>query len=161
MKFSKYKINVPDPYHIKNGITCPDAYCIRETSNGVIVAAVAGGLGSETYSDKGEKIASGFVVTFCKQNFSRDMTEYEVISLLKSAYTKAYALVEKTAINEGNDVDSMTAHYVRLFIMAKHFNYGQSGDSGLIVGSNGGGYYKITKQQCDEDKQYISTLLLN
>ena len=47
MKFSKYKVNIPGPYHIKNGIPCQDAYCIRETPDGVIVAAVADGLGSE------------------------------------------------------------------------------------------------------------------
>ena len=131
MKFSKYKVNIPGPYHIKNGIPCQDAYCIRETPDGVIVAAVADGLGSETHSDKGAKIASSFVVTFCKQNYKPEMTEHEGISLLKRAYTKAYALVEKTAISEGNDVDQY--------------------DCTLCTVIYDGGYYKITEQQRDED----------
>ena len=151
MKFSKYKVNIPGPYHIKNGIPCQDAYCIRETPDGVIVAAVADGLGSETHSDKGAKIASSFVDTFCKQNYKPEMTEHEVISLLKRAYTKAYALVEKTAISEGNDVDQYDCTLCTVIYDGKTLYYGQSGDSGLIVGSNDGGYYKITEQQRDED----------
>lgn len=151
MKFSKYKVNIPGPYHIKNGIPCQDAYCIRETPDGVIVAAVADGLGSETHSDKGAKIASSFAVTFCKQNYKSEMTEHEVISLLRRAYTKAYALVEKTAINEGNDVDQYDCTLCTVIYDGKTLYYGQSGDSGLIVGSNDGGYYKITEQQRDED----------
>lgn len=151
MKFSKYKVNIPGPYHIKNGIPCQDAYCIRETPDGVIVAAVADGLGSETHSDKGAKIASSFAVTFCKQNYKPEMTEHEVISLLKRAYTKAYALVEKTATSEGNDVDQYDCTLCTVIYDGKTLYYGQSGDSGLIVGSNDGGYYKITEQQRDED----------
>lgn len=151
MKFSNYKVNIPGPYHIKNGIPCQDAYCIRETPDGVIVAAVADGLGSETHSDKGAKIASSFVVTFCKQHYKPEMTEHEVISLLRRAYIKAYALVEKTAINKGNDVDQYDCTLCTVIYDGKTLYYGQSGDSGLIVGSNDGGYYKITEQQRDED----------
>lgn len=151
MKFSNYKVNIPGPYHIKNGIPCQDAYCIRETPDGVIVAAVADGLGSEAHSDKGAKIASSFVVTFCKQHYKPEMTEHEVISLLRRAYTKAYARVEKTAINEGNDVDQYDCTLCTVIYDGKTLYYGQSGDSGLIVGSNDGGYYKITEQQRDED----------
>lgn len=151
MKFSKYKVNIPGPYHIKNGIPCQDAYCIRETPDGVIVAAVADGLGSETHSDKGAKIASSFVVNFCKQNYKSGMTEHEVISLLKRAYIKAYTVVEKTAINEENDVDQYDCTLCTVIYDGKTLYYGQSGDSGLIVGSNDGEYYKITEQQRDED----------
>lgn len=79
------------------------------------------------------------------------MTEHEVISLLKRAYTKAYALVEKTAISEGNDVDQYDCTLCTVIYDGKTLYYGQSGDSGLIVGSNDGGYYKITEQQRDED----------
>ena len=150
-KFSKYKVNIPGPYHITNGIPCQDAYCIRETPDGVIVAAVADGLGSEKHSDKGAKIASSFVVTFCKENYKPDMTEHEVISLLKRAYTKAYAKVEKAALDEGNDVDQYDCTLCTVIYDGKTLYYGQSGDSGLIVGSNDGGYYKITEQQRDED----------
>ena len=151
MKYSNYKVNIPGPYHIKNGIPCQDAYCIRKTPDGVMVAAVADGLGSETHSDKGAKIASSFVVTFCKQHYKPDMTEHEVISLLRRAYIKAYALVEKTAIKEGNDVDQYDCTLCTIIYDGKTLYYGQSGDSGIIVGGNDGGYYKITEQQRDED----------
>lgn len=150
-KFSKYKVNLPGPYHIKNGIPCQDAYCIRETPDGIVVAAVADGLGSETHSDKGAKIASSFVVTFCKQHYKPEMTENEVVSLLRRAYTKAYALVEKTASDEGNDVDQYDCTLCTVIYDGKNLYYGQSGDSGIIVGSNDGAYYKITEQQRDED----------
>ena len=75
--FLKYKVNLPGPYHIKKGIPCQDAYCIREAPDGVIVAAVADGLGSEAHSDKGAKIASNSVVTYCKQNYKLQMVFYQ------------------------------------------------------------------------------------
>lgn len=151
MKISKYKVNIPGPYHIKNGIPCQDAYCIGETLDGVIVAAVADGLGSETHSDKGAKIASSFAVSFCKENYKSDMIEQEVISLLKIAYTKAYELVVKTSISEGNDVDQYDCTLCTVIYDGQTLYYGHSGDSGLIVGSNDGAYHKITEQQRDED----------
>lgn len=149
--FLKYKVNLPGPYHIKKGIPCQDAYCIRETPDGVVFAAVADGLGSETESDKGAKIASNAVVTYCRQNYKLDMTEGEVIALLRRAYIKAYAQVEKTANKEGKDVDQYDCTLCTVIYDGKNLYYGQSGDSGLIVGSNDGGYYKITEQQRDED----------
>lgn len=151
MKFSYYKVNLPGPYHEKNDIPCQDAYCIREAPNGVIIAAVADGLGSETHSDKGAKVASSYAVTYCKQNYKPNMTENEVISMLRSAYAKAYALVEKTALKEGNDVDQYDCTLCTVIYDGETLYYGQSGDSGLIVGSKDGGYYKITEQQRDED----------
>lgn len=150
-RFSKYKVNLPGPYHIKKGIPCQDAYCIRETPEGVIFAAVADGLGSEEHSDKGAKIASNFAVTYCRQNYKSGMTDDEVAALLKRAYSKAYAQVEKAAVKEGNDVDQYDCTLCTVIYDGKNLYYGQSGDSGLIVGSNDGGYYKITEQQRDED----------
>lgn len=149
--FTTYKVNLSGPYHIKKGIPCQDAYCIRETPDGVIVAAVADGLGSEAYSDKGAKIASSFVVTYCKQNYKPEMTEGETIALLRRAYAKAYAQVEKTALADGNDADQYDCTLCTVIYDGKNLYYGQSGDSGLIVGSYDGGYYKITEQQRDED----------
>ena len=60
-------------------------------------------------------------------------------------------MVEKTAISEGNDVDQYDCTLCTVIYDGKTLYYGQSGDSGLIVGSNDGGYYKITEQQRDED----------
>lgn len=150
--FSKYKVNIPGPYHIKKGIPCQDAYCIKETLEGVVIAAVADGLGSEKYSDIGAKVASNFVVSYCNRNYKPEMTEDETVTLLKMAYTKAYAQVEKIAFREGNDVDQYDCTLCTVIYDGKTLYYGQAGDSGLIVGSNDGGYYKITEQQRDEDE---------
>ena len=68
VRFSKYKVNLPGPYHIKKGIPCQDAYCIRETPGGVIFAAVADGLGSEEHSDKCAKIDMPVICMLNKQN---------------------------------------------------------------------------------------------
>ena len=142
---------MPGPYHIKKGIPCQDAYSIRETPDGVVIAAVADGLGSECHSDKGAKVASSFVVTYCSQNYRIGMTDGEAVSLLKRAYSKAYAQVEKEAKKEGNDVNQYDCTLCTVIYDGKNLFYGQSGDSGLIVGSNDGAYYKITEQQRDED----------
>lgn len=148
---SKYKVNMPGPYHIKKGIPCQDAYCIRETSTGVVIAAVADGLGSEKYSDKGAKIASNFVVTYCLENYRDEMTDEEIVALLRRAYAKAYAQVQTIANRDGNEVDQYDCTLCTVIYDGRNVFYGQSGDSGLIVGSNDGAYYPITEQQRDED----------
>lgn len=148
---SRYKVNMPGPYHIEKGIPCQDAYCIRETPDGVVIAAVADGLGSEEHSDKGAKVASNFVVTYCMKNYKVGMPDGEVAALLKRAYTKAYAQVEKISTRDGNDVDQYDCTLCTVIYDGRSVFYGQSGDSGLIVGSNDGAYYKVTEQQRDED----------
>lgn len=148
---SKYKVNMAGPYHIKKGIPCQDAYCIRESPDGTVFAAVADGLGSVARSDKGAKIASNFVVTNCLENYREDMTAQEIVDMLRRAYTKAYKQVEKTAAKEGNDVEQYDCTLCTVIYDGKTVYYGQAGDSGLIVGSNDGAYYKITEQQRDED----------
>lgn len=148
---SKYKVNIAGPYHIENGIPCQDAYCIRETVDGVVVAAVADGLGSEEHSDRGAKVASNYVVTYCAKHYQKDMTDNEVAAMLKRAYSKAYVQVERIANRDGNDVDQYDCTLCTVIYDGKNVFYGQSGDSGMIVGSNDGSYYKITEQQRDED----------
>lgn len=149
--YSKYKVNLPGPYHIKKGIPCQDAYCIRESADGAIIAAVADGLGSEAHSDIGAKIASNFVVGYCIQHYKIGMTDGEIVALLKRAYSKAYTQVEKKAIKDGNEPDQYDCTLCTAIYDGKNLYYGQAGDSGLIVGSNDGRYYKITEQQRDED----------
>ena len=149
--YSKYKVNLPGPYHIKKGIPCQDAYCIRESADGAIIAAVADGLGSEAHSDIGAKIASNFVVGYCIQHYKIGLTDGEIVALLKRAYSKAYTQVEKKAIKDGNEPDQYDCTLCTAIYDGKNLYYGQAGDSGLIVGSNDGRYYKITEQQRDED----------
>lgn len=148
---ARYKVNMPGPYHLKKGIPCQDACCIRETPDGVVIAAVADGLGSEAYSDKGAKVSSNFFANYCSKHYKAGMTEEEILNLLKSAYTKAYLQVQKVADREGREVDQYDCTLCTALYDGKNLYYGQSGDSGLIVGSNDGGYYQITEQQRDED----------
>lgn len=149
---ANYTVNLPGPYHIKKNIPCQDAYCIKENSDGIVFAAVADGLGSEEFSDIGAKVASSMAVGFCRENYKKGMTDKGILNMMCRAFIRAYLRVKEKAEEDGNDVNE----YDSTLCMAiydsktKTVYYGQSGDSGMIVGNDRGEYCGITTQQRNE-----------
>lgn len=148
---AKIKVNMAGPYHLKNNIPCQDAFYIKETTENVVVGAVADGLGSEMNSDKGAKVQSNVAVRECCNNYKKEMNTDEVISMMKQAFIKAYKEVMKVASKEGNDVEQYDATLCLVIYDGEKLYYGQSGDSGLVVALSDGTYCKVTEQQRDED----------
>lgn len=147
----RYKVCMPGPYHIAKNIPCQDAYSIRDTEVGAVVAAVADGLGSVIYSDVGAKVASSSSVTHCARHYVSSMSDEEVIALMREAFKKAYENVVKVAERDGNDLGQYDTTLCLAIYDGKKLYYGQSGDSGLIAVTGDGIYHPVTTQQRDDE----------
>lgn len=149
----KTRTNLPGPYHVRKGIPCQDAYFIKETDDGVVIAAVADGVGSEMYSDVGAKVASNYAVNYCVHEYLPEMTKDEVKRMMRNAFMKAYLEVEKVADRQDRDIEQFDSTLCMAIYDGKKLYYGQSGDSGMIAALQDGSYVKVTKQQRDEEKR--------
>ena len=146
-----YHVNLAGPYHIKKGIPCQDSWAVKGSDQGLLVAAVADGLGSEQHSDIGSFIAVHTAVDYCAERVTRDMTADEILNLIKRSFVFAYmAILQKTAADQLDSSEYDTTLCMAVYD-GTHLYYGQSGDSGIVILLENGEYRKVTAQQRDEE----------
>ena len=150
-----YKICMQGTYHQHRNIVLQDAYYMKE-KDGIIFAAVADGLGFEIHSDIASKVATNYVVNYLYNNYKNNMSDVEILALLKQAYIKSYMQVVKVAKRNNHDIEQYDCTLCTAIYDGNNLFFGQSGDSGLIVGLYDGSYDMVTTQQRDEDGNVIS-----
>lgn len=146
-----YKANIAGPYHIENGIPCQDSCYIKRASNGILYATVADGLGSESHSDIGSRIASQKSCDYCMEQYKSGMSFSEVKKIMNNAFVHAYKAVIEEAHSAGNSEDEYDTTLCLVIYDDGHLYYGHSGDSGILALMEDGEYIPLTTQQRDED----------
>ena len=146
-----YTANMAGPYHLDNGIPCQDSFYIKRDNNGVVYASAADGLGSESNSDDGSRIASQKSCDFCMEHYTSGMPFSEVKKIMNNAFVNAYKAVLEEARAAGNSPDEYDTTLCMVIFDDGHVFYGQSGDSGIIALMKSGEYVPLTTQQRDED----------
>lgn len=146
-----YTANMAGPYHLDNGIPCQDSFYIKRDSNGVVFASAADGLGSESYSEDGSRIASQRSCNFCMEHYKSGMPFPEVKKIMNNAFVNAYKAVLEEAQAAGNSPDEYDTTLCMVIFDDGHVFYGQSGDSGILALMKSGEYVPLTTQQRDED----------
>ena len=53
-----YAVHMAGPYHLDSGLPCQDSFFVKRDPGGVVYASAADGLGSESRSDVGARIAA-------------------------------------------------------------------------------------------------------
>lgn len=147
-----YKNSMAGPYHIDEGLPCQDSCFISMGKDGLIIAAVADGLGSEEFSDIGSQVAAETAVTRCAEELAADTPPEEVRKKLNNSFVEAYRAVLERADKDGNARDEYdTTLCLAVYDPASgRLFYGQSGDSGLVALLSDGSYKQLTRQQRDE-----------
>lgn len=146
-----YTANMAGPYHLDNGIPCQDSFYIKRDNNGVVYASTADGLGSESNSDDGSRIASQKSCDYCMEHYMSGMPFSEVKKIMNNAFVNAYKAVLEEAHTAGNSPDEYDTTLCMVIFDDGHVFYGQSGDSGIIALMKSGEYVPLTTQQRDED----------
>lgn len=139
------------PYHLDNGIPCQDSFCVKKDDHGVVFASVADGLGSESHSDEGSRIASRRSCEYCMEHYVSGMPYSEVKKIMNNAFVNAYRAVLEEAQAAGNSSDEYDTTLSLAIYDNGHVFYGQSGDSGILALMKSGEYVPLTIQQRDED----------
>ncbi|MBR6874128.1 MAG: protein phosphatase 2C domain-containing protein [Ruminococcus sp.] len=148
-----YSNSMAGPYHIDKGLPCQDSRCFKEGKDGIVIAAVADGLGSMKFSEIGSKVACETAVEYCASHIEAEPDADAIKKHMNNAFVEAYRAVLVRADDDGNSRDEYdtTLCLAAYFPKQKKLFYGQSGDSGLVALLEDGRYIRVTDQQRDED----------
>ena len=144
-----YGVTLQGTYHVNNDIVCQDAHSIIKVDDHVAVAAVADGLGSEDYSDVASRLAAEISTKYCAEHITADSSEREILDIIETAFHLALNSIDRTAGENGHDLDQYDTTLSLAVIRDGSLFYGQSGDSGIVALTTDGFYCKITEQQRD------------
>ena len=136
---------------MKHNLICQDSHRISCLDEGVCVAAVADGLGSEIHSDIASCIAAETSVNICRETITRESTEEQIIDVIRLAFNSSLKAIEKRVKEEGGDIEQYDTTLSLCVLYDGCLYYGHSGDSGIIALGVDGKYYNVTKQQRDDE----------
>ncbi|HOG59534.1 MAG TPA: PP2C family serine/threonine-protein phosphatase [Anaerolineaceae bacterium] len=145
-----YGFSIPGFYHLSDNSVCQDAHCIRKIKPDLAVAAVADGLGSCEHSEIGSSLAVNISTEFCETNYREEMSDDEILGVIKDAFEAAYESCKQSAAEKDFPIESYDTTLDLVIYRAGQIYYGHSGDSGIIALTADGLFQPITEQQRDE-----------
>jgi serine/threonine protein phosphatase PrpC len=136
--------------HEKQGTKCQDANKVRELANGIVIAAVADGVGNCKYSDVASRIAVDVSTAFCEINLNIDSNNRDFADLIEEAFVQAELAIEKQSMQDSQPLPEYDTTLDLVIYDGKRATYGHCGDGGIIGLTNKGDYIKITTPQKKE-----------
>ena len=132
--------------HIKTGTVCQDANKAIKLDNGIVVAAIADGVGSCQFSDVASSIAVEIALRVCSDEIGAN-ENCDLIMIIEKAFTQA----EREIDNHSLALNHLITDYDTTLSLAiydgKRITYGHCGDGGIIGLTSDGDYLKITSPQ--------------
>ena len=147
-----YKMSLIGSAHktIGGGV-CQDASDCRLLENGILIAAVADGLGSSKHSDVASKLAVGTVLSYLSENLPAAWYEATIISVMRDAYQKALDEIKTVARESSHDESDYDTTLTTAVYNSRNIIYGHVGDGGIITLSSSGDYSILTTAQKGEE----------
>jgi hypothetical protein len=142
--------------HIKSEAPCQDAHRVERLDNGVVVAAIADGVGSSKHSDIASALAVETAVLFCIDGIKSN-PKGDLLPLIKSAFAKAELEVDKFSLSKDHLITDYDTTLSLVIYDGAQVAYGHCGDGGIIGLARSGDYVAITKPQ-KTDGQYVIPL---
>ena len=146
-----YAVHMAGPYHLDSGLPCQDSFFVKRDPGGVVYASAADGLGSESRSDVGARIAARQACEHCMAHYKSGMPFSQVKKIMNNAFVYAYKAVLTQAQADGQPAGEYDTTLCMVIFDGGHVFYGQSGDSGILALLRSGEYVPLTRQQRDED----------
>jgi serine/threonine protein phosphatase PrpC len=135
--------------HQKRGTVCQDANKIIRLNDGMIIAAVADGVGSCQYSDIASSMAVEISTEVCADEIKAD-GNCDLNTVIKKAFTKAEQEIDKYSLSKNHPLSEYDTTLTLAIYDGKTVVYGHCGDGGIIGLSQDGSYVKITTPQKNE-----------
>ena len=146
-----YQVNIAGPGHVLRDIPCQDSCAVWcDDAGGIVIAAVADGLGSERYSQMGSQVAAETFVSWCRAHLAACEGEQALEAMMREAYYACYDAVAARAAEMGESVTEFDSTLCTAIFNGDALFWGQSGDSGLVACLNDGTYVPVTTMQRDE-----------
>ena len=147
-----YGFKITGKSHEQDNAPCQDAYYIHKCSDGMVIAAVADGLGSCDHSDIASQMAVEISVEYCKENLlAGDIESVNVCDVIRKSFVAATNAIEDKVQEEGGDLSQYYNTLSLAVLLNDTLYYGHAGDSGIVALTHKGIFEKVTEQQQDED----------
>jgi len=143
--------------HEKKGTKCQDANKIIKLENGVIIAAIADGVGSCKYSDVAASIAVEVSLRVCADEIKSN-ADSDLLKVIEKAFAQAEREIDERSLSENHLITDYDTTLSLAIYDGKHVTYGHCGDGGIIGLTIEGSYVKITSPQKSDDGQYVIPL---
>lgn len=146
-----YSAQAEGPYHIEHKIGCQDACEIKKCSDGMVIAAVADGVGSSKHADDASKIAADVSIRYCAEHITSSSDSANILEAIEASFSLAQNAIEKKARDNGHSIDEYDTTLTLAVLRNDTLYYGQAGDSGIVALTTEGLYEQVTEQQRDEE----------
>ncbi len=134
--------------HSENNIRCQDKCAIQlmGISKKYVVAGIADGLGSCTFSDKGAAVAISAALDEISAFFAKEEapTDDDIIDTLKLSMRTAYESVAKYADQKGVELNEYCSTLTVVIYDGKDAFIAHAGDDGVVVLNDSGFYGLVT-----------------
>jgi serine/threonine protein phosphatase PrpC len=137
--------------HIKAGTVCQDAHAVMTNDDGIMIAAVADGLGSEQHSDMASALAVKTAAAYCAEKLVKSSLSEDAVCIIREAFEHAKDAIEAEALSLEYEFDQCDTTLSLAVYADGDIYYGHSGDSGIITLGSDGKYVRLTKQQRDDE----------
>jgi len=145
-----YGFSITGSSHEGKGTKCQDANKFRELANGMVIAAVADGVGSCKYSDAASKIAVDVSTSFCEEKLKAGSGSNEFVKLIEEAFSRAELAIENQSLRDNQPLPEYDTTLDLVIYDGKQISYGHCGDGGIIGLTVKGDYLKVTDPQKKE-----------
>lgn len=139
-----YGMSLTGRSHHEQMMPCQDSHLAVRLTNDIWLAAVADGVGSAEFSDRGSKTAVNALFRYCSGEII-DCDNW--LQVLAEGYTAALEAIRALAEEEGNSIHDYDTTLTAALFDGGQVVYGQSGDSGMIGMNQDGRYELLTLAQ--------------
>ncbi|GHV12137.1 hypothetical protein FACS1894219_04490 [Clostridia bacterium] len=156
-----YSVSLQGSNHQENGIPNQDCKAVRLINDGWVVAVVADGLSSATYSELGSKTAVDSVICFFEKNCPKFWHVDSIIATIRLAFVQAIQNIKYLAKSEGVDYHELETTLTCAVYNNDRLVYGHIGDGGIITLDPFGCYHQLTTPQKGEHFNETAVLVEN
>lgn len=145
--------------HVNLNIECQDFHkCLISEDCSTTIIAVADGVGSSKFAQRGAETAVNTAIEVCKKHFPIEKNPEDFKAVIRMAMIAAEKEIVACAKTEKEDPVEFATTLMIVIGVDNIFYYGFCGDGGIIA-FKGGGFEKITTPQKGEDGESVITLL--
>lgn len=153
-----YGFSIQGKSHQDRNTVCQDSNKIIKLRGNWMLGMVADGVGSALRSDVGSKLAVELLGSFCKKNFSDQMTDQKLESLLLQGYKYAMKGIAQYAEKEKQPLEYFDTTLSVALYNGEKVIYGHAGDGGILVRLNNGKTIPLTERQKGTDGSSVVPL---
>ena len=141
-----YGFSLVGSSHEQKGIVCQDSNKVVQLDNGIVIAAIADGVGSCKYSDEASQIAVNTSVNLCAEELT-GADKADLAELIEKAFSQAERKIDELSLSRNHLLSEYDTTLSLVIYDGKRITYGHCGDGGIIGLAESGDYIKITEPQ--------------